>query len=286
MGLFQTIKNNVYLRNGVLALCFIVIFVFFVHLILNLSTRHGQAFDVPDLGGLTMDEARTAAREANLTLEVNDSLYLPGRTGGVILEQHPSPGSKVKSGRRIFLTINSYNPKMAPIPYVTGFSLRQAKNNIEVAGFEIEQLIYRDDIAANNVLEELFNGRVVQPRSNLQAPTGSGITLIVGRGDASAVKVPKVVGFPLKDAKSRLWEQGLNVGRIARDEGITELNLHEARVSRQSPGVGTLQTLGTAVELHLSLDPEAITAGSAAADRAARQAVAEAENQDASAETE
>ena len=274
MGLFQIVKNNPFLRNLVLALCFIVTVVFIVHFTLNLATRHGQAFDVPDFNGLTIPEARIAAREAKLALEVNDSLYLPGRTGGIVLEQHPSPGAKVKSGRRIFLTINSYNPKMATIPYVTGFSLRQAKNNIEVAGFEIDKLIYRDDIAANNVLEEQFQGRVVQPNSNLQAPTGSGITLIVGRGTATAAKVPKVAGFPLKDAKSRLWEQGLNVGKIVRDEGVTELNLHEARVSRQSPGVGSLQTLGTAVDLHLSLDEEAISTGSAAADRSARQAAA------------
>jgi beta-lactam-binding protein with PASTA domain len=274
MGLFRTIKNNLFLRNLVLATCFIVIFVFVTHVVLNLSTRHGQAFEVPDFNGLTMDEARAAAVEARLQLEVNDSLYLPGRRGGIVLEQNPSPRSKVKSGRRIFLTINSYNPKMAQIPYVTGFSLRQAKNNIEVAGFEIDRLIYRDDMAANNVLEEQFNGRIIQPGSELQAPTGSGITLIVGRGNETAIRVPKVVGFPLKDAKSRLWEQGLNVGRIARDEGITELNLYQARVSRQSPGVGSVQALGTAVDLHLSLDPEAISAGSTAADRAARQAAA------------
>jgi beta-lactam-binding protein with PASTA domain len=274
MGLFRTIKNNLFLRNLVLAVCFIVIFIFVTHFVLNLATRHGQAFEVPDFNGLTMEEARAATVEARLQLEVNDSLYLPGRRGGIVLEQNPSPGSKVKSGRRIFLTINAYNPKMAQIPYVTGFSLRQAKNNIEVAGFEIDRLIYRDDMAANNVLEEQFDGRIIRPGSELQAPTGSGITLIVGRGDETAVRVPKVVGFPLKDAKSRLWEQGLNVGAIVRDEGITELNLHQARVWRQSPGVGSVQALGTAVELHLSLDPEDISAGNAAADRAARQAAA------------
>lgn len=253
MVISNVLKKNLFLRNLVLAVCFVVILVFIAHLALNLATRHGQAFEVPDFNGLTLEEARAAAAPADLQLTINDSLYVPGRTGGSVLEQNPSPGSTVKSGRRIFLTINAYNPRMARIPYVTGFSLRQAKNNIEVAGFEIERLIYRDDIAANNVLEELFDGRPVLHDSNLEAPTGSGVTLVVGRGDLEGVRVPTVTGFALKDAKSRLWEMGLNVGAVTRDEGIDELNLHQARVSRQSPGSGSQQALGAAVGLHLSL---------------------------------
>ena len=276
MGFLSFLKKNVFLRNLLLAVCFFIIFIAFTQLVLNCSTRHGQAYSVPDFNGLTLDEAKTAAREADLKLEINDSLYLPARTGGIILEQNPSPGSKVKSGRRVFLTINAFSPKMAKIPYVAGYSLRQAKNNLEVAGFEIEKLVYKDDIAVNNVLEQQYKGRTITGNSNIEAPTGSGVTLIVGRGREgnNVVKVPKVVGFTLKDAKSRLWEVGLNVGQITRDEGITEINLHQARVSKQSLGVGTSQSLGAAVGLHLTLDEEAVEAGNKAAEQSARRAAA------------
>lgn len=279
MGFLAFIKKNLFLKNLILAICFFVIFIAFTQIVLNCSTRHGQAFDVPDFNNMTLDEAKIAAKEARLKLEINDSLYLPSRTGGVILEQNPSPGSKVKSGRRVFLTINAFNPKMAQIPYVTGYSLRQAKNNLEVAGFEIEKLIYQDNIAVDNVLEEQYRGQRITANSNIQAPTGSGITLIVGRGRSESdhyTKVPNVTGFTLKDAKSRLWEQGLNIGTIARDEGVTEVNLHEARVSSQSLGVGTSQSLGSSVNLRLSLSEDAITAGNRAAEQSARRAAQEA----------
>lgn len=256
-GIFQKIKENLFLRNLILAICALVIFVFLVQIVLNLATRHGQTYEVPDFSGLTLSEAREASRKADLELEINDSLYLPARTGGIILEQNPSPGSKVKSGRRVFLTINAFNPRTAIIPYVSGYSLRQAKNNLEVAGFEIDKLIYQDDIATNNVLEQRYKGGTILPHSNVEAPTGSGITLIVGRSEGSvSAKIPNVKGFALKDAKSRLWEQGINIGKITMDKGITEINLHDARVSKQEPAAGTSQPLGSAVNIHLVLEKD------------------------------
>ncbi len=255
MGFFAYLKKHVFLKNVVLAVCFFLILIALAQILLSVATRHGQSFEVPDFNGLTMEQADSAAHPARLQLEINDSLYLPARTGGTILEQNPSPGAKVKSGRRIFLTINAFNPKMAQIPYVTGYSLRQAKNNIEVAGFEIERLIFQDNIAVNNVLEERYDGRRIAENSRVMAPAGSGITLVVGRsGEDPYARVPNVTGYTLKDAKSRLWEQGLNVGTVTREEGITEVNLHRTRVSRQSLAAGTSQTLGANVNLTLTLE--------------------------------
>jgi beta-lactam-binding protein with PASTA domain len=79
------------------------------------------------------------------------------------------------------------------------------------------------------------------------------VTLIVGRGvDGIVARVPNVVGLTLKDAKSRLWEQGLNVGTVTRGEGVTEVNLHTARVSRQTATAGSAQNLGSTVALTIA----------------------------------
>lgn len=102
----------------------------------------------------------------------------------------------MKSGRRVFVTINSYRQKMVTIPYVTGFSLRQAKSNLEMAGLGIDKLIYQNDIATNNVLEERYNGKIIHPGSKMQAEMGAGITLVVGLGsDATAQAVPRLAGL-------------------------------------------------------------------------------------------
>lgn len=273
LNLVRKINANPITRNLVLAACAILVFVFVVNLMLNLFTRHGQVHEVPDLSGLSVEEATQAGKSASLRIEINDSLYVPAYPGGIILEQNPSPGAKVKSGRRVFVTINSFKQKMVPIPYVTGYSLRQAKNNLEMAGLGIDKLVYRSDLATNYVLEERYNGKLISPNSKMEAEIGSGITLVVGKGaDAIPQAVPRVVGFSAREAKSRLWEAGFNVGKISYDEGVTLLNEKNARVRVQSPGVGTRRDYGTPVNFTLSLDEAQIEKGRAAAERAAKAA--------------
>lgn len=273
INLIRKINANPITRNLVLAACAIIVFVFLVNLMLNLFTRHGQVHEVPDLSGLSVEEAVQAGRGASLRIEINDSLYVPAYPGGIILEQNPSAGAKVKSGRSVFVTINSFRQKMVPIPYVTGYSLRQAKNNLEMAGLGIDKLIYRSDLATNYVLEERYNGKLISAGSQAEAEVGSGVTLVVGKGtDAVAQAVPRLVGFSAREAKSRLWEAGFNVGKISYDEGVNLLNEKDARVRIQSPGVGSRQEYGTAVSFTLSLDEDRIEKGRAEAERAAKAA--------------
>lgn len=273
--LIEKINGNTIARNLVLAFCAIIVFVFVVSILLNLFTRHNSYKAVPDFSGMAMEEAMSAARKASLNIEVNDSLFVPAYDGGIILDQTPAPGAEVKSGRRIFVTVNSYTQKMVEVPYVTGFSLRQAKNNLEVAGLEIDKLIYQDDIATNYILEQRYQGKPIYPGSKLKIEAGSGLTLIVGRGaDATYPTTPKLVGFPLKEAKSRLWEMGLNIGTVAYDPEVTLLNQKEARVYMQSPEQGRRVEPGSIVTLKLTLDPEKVDRGSHASDRAAKSIVA------------
>ena len=205
---------------------------------------------------------------------MSDSLFVPIYDGGVVLEQNPKAGTEVKNGRRIFVTVNSYRQKMVEIPYVTGFSLRQAKNNLESVGLEIERLEYVEDIATNYILSQKFGGRTIEEGQKVEAEIGSGITLVVGRGEdeeKNRVAVPRVVGMTLYEAKSRLWDSGLNVGRITSDEGVNQLNERNARVYVQSPAQGVVTSLGSGVALSLSLDDERINRGVTSADEDARR---------------
>lgn len=271
--LVTRINENAIARNVVLAFCALIVFVFVVGFLLNFFTRHNSHKEVPDFAGMTIEEATDAASHSSLRVEINDSLYIPAYNGGIILDQSPAAGSQVKPGRRIFLTVNSFKQKMVEVPYVTGFSLRQAKNNLEVAGLEIDKLVYVSDLATNNILEERYNGKVINPSTHLKVEVGSGITLMVGMGEEGTTQaIPKLIGFPLNEAKSRLWESGLNVGKVEFDTDVTPLSKNDARVFMQSPDQGYRVGLGTTVSIKLTLDPEKITKGSKQSDKAAKQA--------------
>ena len=270
----RTMKQTV-IRHLILAASLLVIGLFLVQVLLGIFTRHGRHREVPEMVGLSLDEAtELAARNGGLRIEVSDSLFVPIFDGGVVLEQNPKAGTEVKNGRRIFVTVNSYRQKMVEIPYVTGFSLRQAKNNLESVGLEIERLEYVEDIATNYILSQKFGGRTIEEGQKVEAEIGSGITLVVGRGEdeeKSRVAVPRVVGMTLYEAKSRLWDSGLNVGRITSDEGVNQLNERNARVYVQSPAQGVVTSLGSGVALSLSLDDERINRGVTSADEDARR---------------
>ncbi len=242
------------------------------HFTMRIFTRHGARRTVPVLTGIPLTEAEKLARKNDLELIVNDSLHVTIYEGGIVLDQLPEPSVEVKPGRKVYITINAFSQKMVPLPYVAGRSLRQAKNMLEIADLEIDKLVYRSDMATNYVLEEYYRGEPVTRHSKRMAEAGSGVTLYVGvEGGYGTNNVPRVVSHSLRDAKSRLWENGFNVGEIHYDEGIDLLNQKEARVYRQEPALGSSQMLGSTVTLYLTLDPEKISSTRTVADKEAQQ---------------
>lgn len=269
--------NNYVVRNIILAGSLLIIILFVFTVLLNVFTRHNKYKDVPDFSNVTIEQARKLARKDRLRIEINDSIFVPALEPGVVLEQKPDVGTKVKPGRRIYVTINSVQQRMVDVPYVTGYSLRQAKNVLETAGLEIERIVYVNDIATNNVLEERYGRKIVKARSDVQAPLGSGIILTVGKSySAASVSVPRVVGVSLRDAKSRLWEAGLNVGKIEIDGEIDPREMRLARIYKQEPDQGQRISLGSEVKLYVTTDADKISTGIARSDskgvnRAARE---------------
>lgn len=261
--------NNFVFRNIVVAASLLIIILVIVSVALNLGTRHNRYKDVPNFIGATLDEAGKLAKGDKLRIEINDSLYVPTFPPGTILEQRPAAGTKVKSKRRIFVTLNSYRQKMVDVPYVTGYSLRQAKNILETSGLGIEKLVYTEDIATNNILRQEVNGKEVTRGSNIQAEVGSGVTLIVGRSNPyEMAMIPRVVGLSLKEAQGRLWEAGLNTAQPTYSDDVTAENLRHARVWKQTPEQSGRAYLGETARLWLTTDSLTLANGMKASDAA------------------
>ncbi len=219
------------------------------------GTRHSARRTVPDFVGLQLNDAEYFAERRDLNIIVNDSLHVSAYPGGVVLDQLPKGGVVVKPGRKIYVTINSSRQRMVAVPYVAGRSLRQAKNMLETAGLTIDHLEYAEDIATNYVLAEFINGEEILEESELQAEMGSGIVLRVGvSATDTATAAPQVLGRSLFEAKSRLWESGLNIGEIIFDEGMPALERNRAKVYRQSVLPTEAVAYGARVSLHLTLD--------------------------------
>lgn len=238
-----------------------------------LGTRHSARRTVPDFVGLNLNDAKFFAGRRNLEIIVNDSLHVSSYPGGVILDQLPKGGVVVKPGRKIYVTINSMRQRMVTVPYVAGRSLRQAKNMLETAGLTIDYLEYVEDIATNYVLAEFVNGEEVLEDSELKIEKGSGVVLRVGVATGEHAAVPQVVGRSLFEAKSRLWESGLNIGEIVFDEGMPALERNRSKVYKQSVLPGGASSYGSRISLHLTLDSKKIESAVAESERQINEAL-------------
>ena len=271
---FDRLRSNPILWNLTLIAVVLIALIVLSYIALAVGTRHGMRRRVPDFTGLTLKDAQYYASQKGLKIIVNDSLYVPAYPGGMVLEQLPKGGVDVKEGRKIYLTINSFAQKKLPMPYVAGRSLRQAKNMLEGSGFGIERLEYVEDMATNYVLGQYLGGVEITAESNIKIEKGTGVVLKVGVSPTqNSTTVPRLIGRKLFDAKSKLWEQGLNVGDVTYDEGITLLNQDDARVCRQSVLQSSELTLGTMGSMHLTLDKEVVARATEEAEAAGEQAL-------------
>ncbi|MBR4851464.1 MAG: PASTA domain-containing protein [Tidjanibacter sp.] len=244
-------------RNVVIAVSLLVIVLFVANILLAIVTRHGSNKDVPNFIGANLEQAEGLARKGRLQIIVNDSLYVPMYAGGIILEQRPSAGKdKVKSGRKIYVTVNASKQKSVVVPYVAGYSLRQAKSNLLAAGLEIDHLEYVSDIANNYVLDQKLHGEIMKSDSVVMTPIGSKVTLVVGRSDNHLEPIPDLTGMTLREVKNMLWDHGFNLGKVEFEGVVDMAGQNSAKVYNQYPEPETPARMGREVSVWFRVEKQ------------------------------
>lgn len=232
-----------------------------ISIFLKTVTRHNRELEVPDLSGLTIEEATLAAKESSLKIDVTDSVFIPRMARGTVFRQNPHPGSMVKKNRRILITINSIAAKKIKMPSITGYSLRQAKAELNARQLHVGKLIYVSDIATNNVIAQKYNGKIIAPGTLIDSH--SEIDLEVGLSSAQeATYIPNVTSLPLITAKDLLIDNSLNTGRIYYDESIKNISDSlSGFVYKQvpEPSVESSVPFGSRVDLFISIDKSKLT---------------------------
>ena len=236
-------------------------------LILKLVTNHGKEITVPDLTNMSVSEAVYTAGLQNLRVDVTDSVYIRRMGRGMVYSQNPKAGSSVKKGRRILLTINSVNPKKVQMPNLVGYSMRQAKAELNSRGLMLRsellsrglglgKLMYVSDMATNNVLRQMYRGREIEPGTMIES--GSDINLIVGLNpDDNQTYIPDVVGMKYMRAVDAIHDNSLNIKALRFDKTVKSYaDSLDATVYRQGPSASSEPILiGSEITLYLSTDP-------------------------------
>ena len=107
---------------------------------LDSYTRHGEAHIVPDVKNKSIEEAAKIISQGTMKYAVIDSNYVKGVPAGMVLEQAPAAGSRVKEGRTVYLTITTTSVPLVTLPdIIDNSSVRQAAAKLKSIGFKLTE---------------------------------------------------------------------------------------------------------------------------------------------------
>lgn len=227
---------------------FIAIVYFYIYL--PSVTNHGETIKVPDLTGMTMEEAEKKVKANQLRLAVNDSAYAEGASPLTILKQFPKVDEVVKKNRTIYVSINRVNPPTLPVPDIVDKSLINAEVVLKSSELKRGRILYEPYPFQNLVKDMLYKGKPIIAGTRI--PKGSIIDLVVGDGGgASDFTVGNLVGDNFKTAMLKLSGWNLHLGKVEIPAGEDTTGIVPF-VYKQFPLPGDSVRIGYPVDLWIA----------------------------------
>jgi beta-lactam-binding protein with PASTA domain len=184
-NLWLFLKSKTFAVNAVLALLFFIVLGMSAQSILKWVTGFGEVQTVPDLSGMSLEDAQSALAELELEGVLLDSaMYRRELRPREVYQQYPVAGAVVKAGRQVMLKVNRSQPELITMPNVIERTLMRAEFDLKSRDLNIKNVEFVQDIADGLVLQVKLNGRQLSPGSTVRK--GSYITLVVGRRNATS----------------------------------------------------------------------------------------------------
>ena len=240
MGLFLRSKLFKYslIRIGIFLLLLWIAHSF----ILTFYTNHGQKLKLGKYVGIPLIDAKKHADPRGFEIIVTDSIHLIGKRGGVIISQVPKPGSLVKRGRKIYVSITRYNPDIIDSEELIGLygkkyehkraeleSLFQLKTKI--AGAEY------DPGPTGHILKVVYHGELILDskiqKKGIKISKGDTLQIIISKQKDGEIEIPNLKCKTLTEVRFELEASQLLLGDINYDGEIDEPE--EAYVIKQEP---------------------------------------------------
>ena len=182
MSLFQFLKSKSLIKQVVIAIIGLLVFVFVLKYWLGVTTNHNQKIQVPNLHKMSLEDVTRKLKELDLDFIVIDSAsFNPDYPKKSVIEQSPEAGDFVKEKRKIYLTLNPSKYRDVTIPDLNGRTKRQATSQLRAKGLNVgTNFTYVHDIGKDVVRGLRFNGKILNPGDKL--PLNSIVDLVLGNG--------------------------------------------------------------------------------------------------------
>lgn len=215
------------------------------------SETQTDGIEVPDLKGLTFDEAKEQLNAKGLGIKKNAGTVASDQYDeGQIVSQTPDALTKAEANTTVEVTLSSGKGEVS-VPSVTGMDETTAYNTLTNSGFTpVKDYAYSADVAQGNVIEQ-------SPNAGSPAKAGDNVKIVISRGveqaEATSVAVPGVTGLTEDAARSAIQNVGLAVGNVS---SAYSDSVASGQIISQSPVTDTAVDAGTAVDFVVSMGAE------------------------------
>jgi beta-lactam-binding protein with PASTA domain len=221
----------------------------FLKVYLPFYTNHGDTVSVPDLSGMSYEEAEDLLESSSLQYEISpDSGFSAEKDPLAILKQLPEANALVKKDRKIYLTLNARNAPILKMPSLINMPLKNVQEILANIGLQRGDIVYVPDIGINVVLEQRYKGAPI--REGAAIAKGSKIDLVVGDGMGNQqLSAPNFIGMDEEEAEFLVLGSGLRMGRKTYHKTDS---VAPGKVYLQSPSVGSGLKSGDIIDLWIA----------------------------------
>jgi serine/threonine-protein kinase len=241
-------RNRVLAVLGAIAGIALVVF-----LVVSVLGSGSKAYSVPNLLGLTQDEATSMLESDGHGFEIGQvtEQYSSTVDEGKIIEQTPGAGRTATEGSKIDIVVSKGEEPAASVtvPDLTNCTPSEAQDLLNKYGLKGQagDSVYNADVEVGHVAEQ-------EPAAGTSAKAGDTITYHLSQG-AEQVSVPNVVGDTQADATSALKNEGFSVNVVQSSSSSVD----KGHVISSNPSAGTSADKGSAVTITVSTGPASVS---------------------------
>jgi serine/threonine-protein kinase len=201
-----------------------------------IAVARPKMVSVPNLVGMTVDNATTTLTTAGLVLDVIGQRPVPGTAAGIVLDQNPAAAASIVAGSPVHVNVSAVDPTVE-VPDVRQQSVAAAQAILARAGLGYAQRGTQPSVQPAGIVLS----QDVVPGS--RAPIGSVVPVVVSAG--GLVVVPGLIGRTQADAVGLLHAVGLNMS------SDVEVNLSRpaGTIFSQDPDAGAQVPIGSTVNV-------------------------------------
>jgi len=222
---------------------------------LSWYTDHGEFVSVPELKGQQLESAIEILEDLDLEPVLIDSIWSDTAVRGSINYVMPVPGSTIKEGRQVYLTIFSKTPPMETINIKSGEYAAVAMVKLKNKGIDYNVSYQPNNNFVGSIISIRYQGKEV--KFNDQLPRGCKVSLIVGTGDNAKIPIPDLYGLSYIEAQRLLNSLGL-IPQLFFDVTPGEADSLDYKVCTQEPPYSKAAldlNSGSIMDIYLTKEP-------------------------------